>query len=99
MTPPANAEPLWLVVRALVSRSEPADECSNGIAGRESEHGEACCPIECGETCGGAGCKGFGGGESAGLGSSSCCVGTILEEGSLCSDTESAPCIIGELFR
>eukprot|EP00903_Cladosiphon_okamuranus_P010100 g9565.t1 len=78
----------------MVPSKQPT--CSNGLPGFEAAG--VCCPLECG-SCGGYGCSYLGGGPSAGLGKPFCCTATINSEGEFCSDTVSAPCIIGPMER
>eukprot|EP00752_Nemacystus_decipiens_P017686 g15857.t1 len=56
--------------------------CSTGITGNESENGHVCCPLTC-WGCGGDRCVGEGG----------CCEESIQEDGILCSESGTAPCI------
>lgn len=69
--------------------SEPASTCEHGVAGVQS--GSYCCTVGC-ETCGGSGCsaRGFN------LTREDCCTTDIEVAGVLCSESETAPCIIGE---
>ena len=66
--------------------------CSNGLPGVQFE--DACCSLSCG-TCGGLGCGQRDGGRDE------CCVGIIRDNGLLCSESNSSPCIVddGEDFR
>eukprot|EP00752_Nemacystus_decipiens_P003257 g3014.t1 len=57
-------------------------KCSGGIVGVEAASGNVCCNYRCG-TCGGDRCGGNGG----------CCEHSIQEDGILCSESGTAPCI------
>ncbi|CAM9799943.1 unnamed protein product [Ascophyllum nodosum] len=61
--------------------------CSNGLPGVQFE--DACCSLSCG-TCGGLGCGQRDGGRDE------CCTGTIRDNGLLCSESESSPCIVDD---
>eukprot|EP00752_Nemacystus_decipiens_P013623 g12081.t1 len=74
----------------MAASSEPT--CSNGLPGIQSRG--VCCPVACGR-CGGIGCSQSGGGKSEGLGEKFCCTSDILGGGKACSDSVSAPCIVG----
>lgn len=71
--------------------------CSNGLIGLENDGGTVCCHFLC-DQCGGPGC---GSPDLAVfLSADDCCVSNILENGQLCSVTESSPCVLqylGEL--
>ncbi|CAM9361846.1 unnamed protein product [Ascophyllum nodosum] len=62
--------------------------CSNGLSGFEDTVNFVCCDVACG-LCGGPGC-----GNVPGLSGDDCCSGTIATNGTLCSVTGAAPCII-----
>lgn len=68
--------------------------CSNGLTGIEDEVNGACCVAACG-TCGGEGC-----GNIPGLSGDDCCSTIITSNGTLCSVSNSAPCIMeyGEIM-
>ena len=65
------------------------ETCSNGFPGIETRG--VCCASGCPQ-CGGSGCGSQA--QRVGLSASDCCVGRITSAGELCSDTETAPCII-----
>eukprot|EP00903_Cladosiphon_okamuranus_P006680 g6520.t1 len=69
---------------------DPGDgqTCPGGIPGINTKD-IVCCPLSCG-TCAGKGCSGRPGGKNA------CCGGGILSTQGYCSDTNQAPCIIGD---
>eukprot|EP00904_Undaria_pinnatifida_P003197 jgi/Undpi1/12879/HiC_scaffold_7.g02546.m2 len=65
--------------------------CSNGLIGLENDGGTVCCHFLC-DQCGGPGC---GSPDLAVfLSADDCCVSNILENGQLCSVTESSPCVL-----
>ncbi|CAN0224623.1 unnamed protein product [Scytosiphon promiscuus] len=66
--------------------------CRGGIPGVESEKGDVCCALGCGQ-CGGVGCSRFGAPE---LDSYDCCITEILDYGESCAATGEAPCYIGD---
>lgn len=70
------------------------ETCSNGMDGKEGSG--VCCPSGCTQ-CGGDGCSSAG--DEAGLTESDCCQEAILQSNVFCEDTDSAPCILGMLFR
>ncbi|CAM9758911.1 unnamed protein product, partial [Ectocarpus sp. 6 AP-2014] len=69
----------------FISGVEPAT-CSNGVVGVENEMGTVCCPIECGDTCGGEECV---------MNALLCCSSSITDSGVYCDESDEAPCIIG----
>lgn len=50
--------------------------------------GTVCCPLLCGDKCGGTGC--------GPVSYENCCAGGIVDSDIFCEDSETAPCIIGE---
>ncbi|CAM9304229.1 unnamed protein product [Ectocarpus sp. 12 AP-2014] len=60
--------------------------CSNGVAGVENEMGTVCCPIECGDFCGGEECV---------INALLCCSSSIIDSDVYCDESDEAPCIIG----
>lgn len=94
----ANREVLDLQTGAfrhvnLLPLASSAGDCPDGVVGLlgSLEGGPfVCCDMGCGE-CGGFGCSSRPGGAGA------CCIGGrngIVETQSLCSEAESAPCIV-----
>ncbi|CAN0056924.1 unnamed protein product [Pylaiella littoralis] len=65
------------------------EACSGGIEGIDG-NGVVCCPLGCGQ-CGGSNCAVSG--KSNGLGSDSCCGGSIKASGVVCSESGTAPCV------
>lgn len=63
--------------------------CDNGLTGVQDPDTDVCCPLICGDACGGEGC-----GSIAGASSGDCCAADIMAAGVLCSDSGSAPCLI-----
>jgi len=66
--------------------------CTNGLAGVQDPDTDVCCPLVCGEICGGVGC----GSIPFTNGASDCCSTTIIASGVSCGDGVEAPCIITE---
>ncbi|CAB1109038.1 unnamed protein product [Ectocarpus sp. CCAP 1310/34] len=64
--------------------------CENGQTGVPDPDTDVCCPLECGDSCGGEGC-----GSIPGVNATQCCSSLIIESGAVCSDTVSAPCVVG----
>ncbi|CAM9999229.1 unnamed protein product, partial [Ectocarpus sp. 12 AP-2014] len=60
--------------------------CNNGVAGVENEMGTVCCPIECGDFCGGEECV---------INALLCCSSSIIDSNVYCDESDEAPCIIG----
>ncbi|CAN0159675.1 unnamed protein product, partial [Ectocarpus sp. 4 AP-2014] len=60
--------------------------CSNGVAGVENEMGTVCCPIECGDFCGGEECV---------INALLCCSSSIIDSAVYCDESDESPCIIG----
>lgn len=78
---------------SLISHFLSEPECGVDFPGVRSSggKGKVCCVKECG-ICGGDGCSTIG--ASLGLGADECCTKEIRAGKKLCSDTETAPCII-----
>ncbi|CAM9298684.1 unnamed protein product [Ectocarpus sp. 8 AP-2014] len=69
----------------FISGVEPAT-CSNDVVGVEDEMGTVCCPIECGDACGGEECV---------INALECCSSSIIDADVYCDESDEAPCIIG----
>lgn len=63
--------------------------CDNGLAGVQDHDTDVCCPLVCGDACGGEGC-----GSIAGVDATQCCATPIIASGAYCADTLEAPCIV-----
>ncbi|CAM9871033.1 unnamed protein product [Scytosiphon promiscuus] len=76
-----------------ISEPEDALTCSNGVTGIEgsNDDGTVCCPVECGQ-CGTSECHQAG--LAVDLDNTHCCVTGVLVTKGLCSESETAPCII-----
>lgn len=61
--------------------------CDNGLVGVQDPDSDVCCPLECGNECGGAGC-----GVIVGTDPSQCCSELIMASGQDCAVTGSPPC-------
>ncbi|CAM9115958.1 unnamed protein product [Ectocarpus sp. 6 AP-2014] len=61
--------------------------CDNGQTGVQDPDTDVCCPLECGESCGGEGC-----GTIPGVDASQCCASIIEQSGIVCGDGIEAPC-------
>lgn len=61
--------------------------CDNGQTGVQDPDTDVCCPLECGEFCGGDGC-----GTIPGVDASQCCASIIEQSGIVCGDGVEAPC-------
>ncbi|CAM9821581.1 unnamed protein product [Pylaiella littoralis] len=71
---------------------EPApanSTCDNGLTGIQDPETDVCCPLICGESCGGVGC-----GSIPGVDASDCCATNITDSGMRCSETVGPPCIV-----
>ncbi|CAM9864281.1 unnamed protein product [Pylaiella littoralis] len=62
--------------------------CTNGLIGISNK--EVCCVLECGQ-CGGSGCS-----TVVGFTGDQCCTANIEANGPLCSETDAAPCYMGD---
>lgn len=71
----------------LITHDAGQSVCSNDVAG--IENAGICCPEACG-ACGGSGCRNLPGGQG------DCCTSYIASNGVLCSESETAPCIIDD---
>ncbi|CAN0227801.1 unnamed protein product [Scytosiphon promiscuus] len=69
--------------------------CDNGQTGVQDPDTDVCCPLECGDFCGGDGC-----GTIPGVDASQCCAAAIMESGIVCGEGVDAPCtqVSGELL-
>ena len=66
----------------------PADSvCDNGQTGVQDPNTDVCCPLECGDSCGGDGC-----GTIPGVDASQCCAAAIVASGIECDGT-TTPCV------
>ncbi|CAM9694516.1 unnamed protein product [Pylaiella littoralis] len=63
--------------------------CENGQTGVQDPDTDVCCPLDCGDFCGGGGC-----GTIPGVDGSQCCASAILDSGILCGDGVQPPCAI-----
>lgn len=63
--------------------------CDNGLTGVQDPNTDVCCPLVCGDACGGEGC-----GSIAGVDASQCCATNIIAAGASCADTNVAPCVV-----
>lgn len=61
--------------------------CDNGQTGVQDPDTDVCCPLECGDFCGGDGC-----GTIPGVDASQCCATIIEQSGIVCGDGVEAPC-------
>ncbi|CAM9469864.1 unnamed protein product [Sphacelaria rigidula] len=61
--------------------------CDNGLTGVQDPSSDVCCPIVCGDECGGEGC-----GTIVGTSPSDCCYQSIIDSGRDCAVTMEAPC-------
>lgn len=64
-------------------------QCVNGLTGVQDPDTDVCCPLICGDACGGEGC-----GSIAGVDASQCCATQIIAAGASCADTGVAPCVV-----
>ncbi|CAM9895244.1 unnamed protein product, partial [Ectocarpus fasciculatus] len=70
----------------IIDSSSATATCSNGVTGVENEMGTVCCPIECGDFCGGDECV---------VNALLCCASSITDSDVYCDEAGEAPCIIG----
>lgn len=63
--------------------------CDNGMTGVQDPDTDVCCPLTCGDSCGGDGC-----GKITGVSASDCCAETILQSGRTCDNTGEPPCFV-----
>lgn len=63
--------------------------CINGQTGVQDPDTDVCCPLECGDQCGGDNC-----GTIPGVNASQCCSTQIIASGAVCSDTVLPPCVV-----
>ncbi|CAM9402588.1 unnamed protein product [Laminaria digitata] len=74
----------------ITTSAAPDDSvCDNGLTGVQDPDTDVCCPLVCGELCGGEGC-----GSIAGVDASQCCATNIIASGAVCSETGAPPCVV-----
>lgn len=77
-----------IVVGSLCAVAASNDSvCDNGQTGVQDPDTDVCCPLECGEFCGGDGC-----GTIPGVDASQCCAAAIMDSGVICGEGVDAPC-------
>ena len=83
---PSAFVPWALEIPAAASNDS---QCDNGLTGVQDPDTDVCCPLICGDACGGEGC-----GSIAGVDASQCCATNIIAAGASCADTGVAPCVV-----
>lgn len=81
-----------LIVWIDLTCTEAADAnstCDNGQTGVQDPDTDVCCPLECGDQCGGDNC-----GTIPGVDASQCCAMAIIASGAVCSDNVDPPCVV-----
>lgn len=75
----------------IPSEAAPADSvCDNGQTGVQDPDTDVCCPLECGNECGGEGCGTIPSVEDS---SAKCCANNIITADVTCDGAENAPCV------
>lgn len=78
-----------LLSRVSFPEAAPEDSvCINGQTGVQDPDTDVCCPLECGDFCGGEGC-----GTIPGVDASQCCAAAIIAAGVVCDGT-TTPCVV-----
>ncbi|CAN0044013.1 unnamed protein product [Ectocarpus fasciculatus] len=85
---PTTAATYATAAPSSASTAEIVTTCSNGVPGVENGMGTVCCPIECGDFCGGSGC--------GTVDATNCCASSIVGSNVDCDVSEEAPCVISD---